>query len=157
MQAPLQRTLVFVKPEHVPQANEILSTLDELVRWHGHRVRTVYVPSVPREMVEVHYAVHRERPFFGVLVDSIAGRPITLAVYEGDTNLIQAVREAIGASDPANADLGSLRGFYATDTYEKAKAESRGVQNVIHGSDAPETATIELGAWERYLTAQNPG
>lgn len=92
------------------------------------------VPS--RETAETHYAVHRERPFYGELVSFITSGPVVAMVWEG-ANAVKAARQMIGATNPLEAAAGSLRGDFALETG----------QNLIHGSDAPETAEAEIALW----------
>ena len=88
---------------------------------------------IHREQAETFYAVHRERPFFGELVDFMISGPVVVQVLEGD-NAIARHRDIMGATDPAKADQGTIR---------KLHAKSIG-ENSVHGSDAPETAAIEI-------------
>jgi nucleoside-diphosphate kinase len=92
------------------------------------------VPS--RELAESHYGVHRERPFFAGLVDFITSGPVVAMVWEGD-GVIASARKLIGATKPLEAEPGTIRGDLAVNIG----------RNVIHGSDAPETAVFEIGLW----------
>jgi len=86
-----------------------------------------------REQASAFYAVHQARPFFGELVDYMTSGPIMLQVLEGE-NAIARNREVMGATDPAKAELGTIRADFATEVSE----------NAVHGSDAPETAATEI-------------
>ena len=88
--------------------------------------------TVTRELAERHYAEHAERPFFGELVDFITSGPIVAMVLEG-ANAVPAARQVIGATDPLEAAPGSIRGDFAVQTG----------QNMVHGSDSPESAARE--------------
>jgi nucleoside-diphosphate kinase len=83
-----------------------------------------------------HYAEHAEKPFFGELVEFITGGPLVAMVLEGP-NAIKAARQVIGATDPVEADAGSIRGEYGTEV----------TFNLVHGSDSPESAERETGIW----------
>jgi nucleoside-diphosphate kinase len=89
-----------------------------------------------REQAETFYGVHRERPFFGELVETMTAGPVVVQVLEGE-NAIKKHREIMGATNPANADAGTIRKDFALSVGE----------NSVHGSDAPETAAIEIAQW----------
>jgi nucleoside-diphosphate kinase len=92
--------------------------------------------AVSRELAEKHYAVHKERPFFGGLVDFITSSPVVAMVWEGD-NVIASARTLIGATKPTDAQPGTIRGDFGIQVG----------RNLIHGSDAPETAQQEIAMW----------
>jgi nucleoside-diphosphate kinase len=92
----------------------------------------------PRELAEAHYAVHRERPFYDSLVEFITSGPVVAMVWEG-VAAVRAARQMIGATNPLEAAPGSIRGDFALETGE----------NLVHGSDAPETAAAEIALWFR--------
>jgi nucleoside-diphosphate kinase len=94
------------------------------------------VPS--RETAEKHYAVHREKPFFGSLVEFVTSGPVVAMVWEGP-DAIKIGRQMIGATKPLDATPGTIRGDYTCDV----------MSNLIHGSDAPETAQDEIALWFR--------
>jgi nucleoside-diphosphate kinase len=87
---------------------------------------------VTRELAEQHYAEHAERPFFGELVDFITSAPIVAMVLEGE-EAVKAARQVIGATNPLEAATGSIRGDFAVETG----------QNMVHGSDSPDSAARE--------------
>jgi nucleoside-diphosphate kinase len=86
-----------------------------------------------RQQAETFYAVHKERPFFGELVDFMVSAPVVVQVLEGD-NAIAKYRDVMGATNPANAAEGTIRKLFAKSVGE----------NSVHGSDAPETAALEI-------------
>jgi nucleoside-diphosphate kinase len=100
-----------------------------------------------RTLAEEHYAVHKERPFFGSLVDFITSGPVVAMVWSGE-GAIASARKLIGATNPLNAEPGTIRGDYGVDVG----------RNLIHGSDAPETAQEEITLWftETELVSWNP-
>jgi nucleoside-diphosphate kinase len=89
-----------------------------------------------RETAEKHYDVHRERPFFGELVDFVTSGPVVAMVWEGK-DVVKLTRTMIGATKPIDALPGTIRGDYTSDM----------MNNLIHGSDSPENAEIEMALW----------
>ncbi|KYK25616.1 hypothetical protein AYK26_05755 [Euryarchaeota archaeon SM23-78] len=146
-----EQTLVFIKPDHVKLADKILEELDEL----GTRLQTVKVDCVPKQVIENHYAIHKGKSFYDYLVGSFVGRPIVLAVYEGE-GIVEKIIAVSGATDPAKAEKGTIRTKYSNDSLEIAMAEKRPVKNVIHRADSPESALYEMKVWEAYLKPDNP-
>lgn len=92
--------------------------------------------NVSRELAETHYGVHRERPFFAGLVEFITSGPVVAMVWEGE-GVIASARKIIGATNPLNAEPGTIRGDFGVNVG----------RNLIHGSDAPETAQQEISLW----------
>lgn len=126
-----ERTLVLVKPDGVRRglAGEVLSRLER----KGLTLVAVELRTLPRATAEAHYAEHAERPFFGELVDFIAGGPLVALVVEGP-NAIAGVRLMMGATNPVEATPGSVRGDYALEIGE----------NLVHSSDSAESAAREV-------------
>lgn len=145
----LERSLVFVKPFHHHMSDDVLRDLDVNLGCSGSRIATVDVPVVPRELVEQHYAEHRQKKFYDELVNSIAGRSIMLAVYEGKKGLIRQIRSILGPTDPLLAPLTSIRGCYGC--LELHNAGERGMRNVLHASANPQDAKYELEVWQSIL------
>ncbi len=141
----MERTFVMIKPEQVSRAEKILAELSG----YGTLTAKAVIPAVPRAVVEEHYAVHRERPFYQYLVDSFVDRPVVIAVYEGE-GVVQKIMEGCGPTDPAKAPKDTIRGRYSNDSLEQAMAEQRPVQNVIHRSDSPAEAEREIEVWKEY-------
>ena len=131
-----ERTLVLVKPDGVQRllAGRIIGRFEE----RGLKIVGLKLVRVDRELAEHHYAVHREKPFFGGLVDFITSSPLVAMALEGP-NAIAVVRAMVGATRPHEAAPGTIRGDLALET----------AQNLIHASDGPETATAELSLWFR--------
>ena len=127
-----ERTLVLVKPDGVRRglAGEVISRLER----KGLTLVAVELRTLPRATAEAHYAEHAERPFFGELVDFIAGGPLVALVVEGP-NAIAGVRLMMGATNPVEATPGSVRGDYALEIGE----------NLVHSSDSTESAAREVG------------
>ncbi len=132
----IERTLVLVKPDGVQRllAGRILSRYEE----RGLKLVALKLVRVDRELAEQHYAVHRERSFFAGLVEFITSGPVVALALEGP-DAVSIVRAMNGATRPAQADPGTIRGDLALET----------AQNLVHASDSPETAEAELALWFR--------
>jgi len=126
-----ERTLVLVKPDGVRRGlvGEVVTRLEH----KGLALVAMELRTLKRETAETHYAEHRERPFFGELVDFITGGPLVALVVEGP-NAVAGVRRIMGVTNPVEATPGSLRGDYALEIG----------QNLVHGSDSPESAAREI-------------
>ncbi len=129
-----QRTLSIIKPDAVRNglAGAILAEIDKA----GFRLVAIKKDFVSKRAAEGFYAVHRERPFFDDLTTFMSSGPIILMVLERD-NAIAALRKLMGATNPANAEEGTIRKKFASSIQE----------NAIHGSDAEDTAAFEIGYW----------
>ena len=126
----MERTLILVKPDAFARGltGEIVARFER----KGLRIVAMRHMTVTRELAERHYAEHAERPFFGELVDFITSGPIAAMVLEG-TDAVRAARQLIGATNPLEATTGSIRGDLAIEMG----------QNMVHGSDSPESAARE--------------
>lgn len=126
-----ERTLVLVKPDGVTRGlvGEILGRIER----KGFRLVAVELRTLPAEVAQSHYREHEEKPFFGELVEFITSGPLLAAVIEG-TDAIASWRTMMGATNPANAAPGTIRGDLATETQ----------YNVTHGSDSPDSAAREI-------------
>jgi nucleoside-diphosphate kinase len=126
----MDRTLILVKPDAFARGltGEIIARFER----KGLQLVALRHMTVTRELAERHYAEHAERPFFGELVDFITSGPIVAMVLEG-ANAVPAARQVIGATNPLEAAPGSIRGDFAVLTG----------QNMVHGSDSPESAARE--------------
>lgn len=129
-----ERTLVLVKPDAVQRllTGRILARFEE----RGLKIVGLKLVAVGRELAEHHYAVHREKPFFGGLVEFITSSPLVAVALEGP-NAIAVVRAMVGATRPHEAAPGTIRGDFALET----------AQNLVHASDGPETASAEIALW----------
>jgi nucleoside-diphosphate kinase len=136
----VERTLILVKPD----AFERGLTGEILARFERKELRIVAMKhmTVERELAEQHYAEHRERPFFGDLVEFITGGPLVALVLEG-YEAVKAARQVMGATNPLEAAPGSIRGDYALEVQT----------NMVHGSDAPESSAREIGLFFPELGA----
>ena len=129
-----ERTLVLIKPDGVQRllAGRILARYEE----RGLKLAGLKLIHVDRDLAERHYAIHREKPFFGSLVDFITSAPLVAAVLEGP-NAIAIVRAMNGATRPNEAAPGTIRGDFALET----------AQNLVHASDSAENAADEIALW----------
>jgi nucleoside-diphosphate kinase len=126
-----ERTLVLVKPDGV--ARGLVGQVVARLEAKGLRLVAAELRSLTTEVAESHYAEHRERPFFGSLVEFITGGPLLALVVEGP-RAIEAFRALAGATDPVTAARGTIRGDFALE-----------VQNdIVHGSDSAESAAREI-------------
>ena len=130
----VEQTLVLVKPDAMTRAlaGEILGRFER----RGLVVRAARLVRVDRELAERHYEEHREKPFFGELVEFITSGPTLALVLEGES-AIPVVRTTMGATNPAEAAPGTIRGDLALAMPD----------NLVHGSDAPESARREIELW----------
>jgi nucleoside-diphosphate kinase len=129
-----ERTLVLLKPDAVQRllVGPILGRFEA----RGLKIVGLKLVAVSRDLAERHYAIHRERPFFGGLVEFITSAPLVAVALEGP-NAIAVVRTMVGATRPHEAAPGTIRGDLALET----------AQNLVHASDGPETAAGELAMW----------
>ena len=129
-----ERTLILIKPDAVQRslAGEILGRIER----RGFTVVAGKLLRVSRELGEEHYGEHREKPFFGELVEFITSAATWALVVEGE-GAIATMRKTIGATNPANAEPGTIRGDLATAMPD----------NLVHGSDSPESAAREIALW----------
>jgi nucleoside-diphosphate kinase len=127
----IERTFSIIKPDAT--ARDLTGAINAMIEQAGLRIVAQKRIKMTREQAETFYAVHRERPFFGELVEFMTSGPVVVQVLEGD-NAVVAYRDVMGATDPAKAAAGTIR---------KVHAKSIG-ENSVHGSDAPETAVKEI-------------
>jgi nucleoside-diphosphate kinase len=126
-----ERTLILVKPDGVRRGliGDVLSRIEG----KGLRILAMDLRTLDRERAEAHYAEHALKPFFGQLVDFITSGPLVAMVAEGP-RAIEAFRVLAGSTDPVRASMGTIRGDHALEVHE----------NIVHGSDAPESAEREI-------------
>lgn len=141
----MERTFIAIKPDGVQRGlvGQIISRFEA----KGFTLVGLKLVQVSRELAEQHYDVHRERPFFAGLVDFITSSPVVAMVWEGN-GVVASARLLIGATNPLNAEPGTIRGDCAVDVG----------RNIIHGSDATETAQREISLWftEEELVSWEP-
>lgn len=130
----VEKTFVMVKPDGVQRGliGEVVSRFEN----KGLKLVGAKLMAVPTNLAEQHYAEHKERPFFGELVNFITSSPVFAMVLEGD-NAISVARTMMGKTNPAESAPGTIRGDLGLTIG----------MNIIHGSDSPESATREIGLW----------
>jgi nucleoside-diphosphate kinase len=129
-----ERTFSILKPDATRR--NLTGKINAKIEEAGLRIVAQKRVRMTRGEAETFYAVHKERPFFGELVEQMTGGPVVVQVLEGE-NAIQKYREVMGATNPEKADPGTIRKEYALNMGE----------NSVHGSDAPETAKVEIAQW----------
>lgn len=124
----------MVKPDGVQRGlvGEVIARFER----RGLKLVGAKFMNVPRELAEAHYESLKDRPFFPGLIEFITAGPVMAMVWEGP-NAIATIRKTMGATNPANAEPGTIRADLAVDVSN----------NIVHGSDGPETAVREIGLW----------
>lgn len=127
-----QQTLILVKPDGVRRGliGEVIARIER----KGFTIEALELRTLEREIAEEHYGEHRERPFFAELVEFITSGPLVAMCVAGP-DVIASMRTLMGATNPIEAAPGTIRGDHATEIGE----------NIVHGSDSPESAARELG------------
>jgi len=131
----LERSFVIIKPDGTARRRVSALVLKTLLD-RGYKLVAFQEMKVPESLAKLHYGVHKEKPFFPWLVDFISSAPVLVMIFEAD-DVIQGVRDALGATFVQKADSNSLRGKYGIWA---------GI-NIAHASDAPETASEEVKLW----------
>ena len=129
-----ERTFIAIKPDGVQRGYvaEIIGRFEK----KGFKLVGLKQLIPSKDLAQNHYGVHKERPFFGDLVDFISSGPVVAMVWEGD-GVILSARKLIGATKPLDAEPGTIRGDFAVNIG----------RNIIHGSDSQQTALFEIGLW----------
>ncbi len=143
----MDRTFVMVKPDGVHRGlvGEVISRLEK----KGLKIVAMKMLWIDRDLAENHYAEHKEKPFFSSLVDYITSGPVVAMVVEG-RNAIKVVRNLVGATNPAEASPGTIRGDFGMDVG----------RNVVHASDSPQSAKREISlffAEEELISYEKSG
>jgi nucleoside-diphosphate kinase len=127
----VERTLSIIKPDAI--AKNVIGQIYDRFEQAGLKIVAAKMLHLSREQAQAFYAVHKERPFYGELVDFMTSGPVMVQVLEGD-NAIAKNREVMGATNPQQAAAGTIRADFASSIDE----------NAVHGSDGPETARTEV-------------
>ena len=133
-----ERSLVLVKPDGF--ARGLTGEVIRRIERKGYRLVALRILTPTREMLGQHYAEHAEKPFFGELVDFMSSGPVTAIVIEGN-QCIAGFRSLAGTTDPTKAAPGTIRGDLGRDWGLGS------TENVVHGSDSPESAAREMAIW----------
>lgn len=128
----MERTFLMIKPDGVQRGlvGEIITRFEN----KGFQLVGLKMMQISKELAETHYGEHKEKPFFGPLVEYITSAPVVAMVWQGK-EVIATAREMMGATNPLKAAPGTIRGTYGVDTG----------RNIIHGSDSPASAQREIG------------
>lgn len=126
-----ESTLILIKPDGVRRG--LIGEVIRRIERKGLTISRLELRTLDRSVAEEHYGEHRDKPFFGELVEFITGGPLVAMVVTGP-DAVRAMRQLAGATNPLEADAGSIRGEFATVIGE----------NIIHGSDSPESAAREI-------------
>ena len=127
----MERSLVLIKPDAIQRG--LAGTIIGRLEGQGLKLLALTMLHVDKALAERHYAVHKDKPFFPGLVDYISSSPIVASVFEGN-GAVEAIRKLMGATDPAKAEKGTIRGDFGLDIE----------RNAIHGSDSADNAQIEI-------------
>ncbi len=130
----MERTFLMIKPDGVER--RLIGEIIQRFERRGFRLVGMRLQDVSRDLAEKHYAVHKDKPFFEELVAFITSGPVVAMVWEGD-DVIRLARQMMGALKPLDAASGTIRGDFTSSIQT----------NLIHGSDAPETARVEISLW----------
>jgi nucleoside-diphosphate kinase len=130
----MERTFLAIKPDGVQRG--LVGEIIRRFETKGFTLVGLKFLKVSKELAEQHYGVHRQRPFFGSLVEFITSSPVVAMVWEGD-GVVASARKIIGATNPLTSEPGTIRGDFGINIG----------RNLIHGSDAPETAKQEIALW----------
>ncbi|GIN85663.1 nucleoside diphosphate kinase [Heyndrickxia sporothermodurans] len=128
----MEKTFLMVKPDGVQR--ELIGEIVSRFEKKGFQLVGAKLMNVSKETAEKHYAEHKERPFFGELVDFITSSPVFAMVWQGE-NVIATARQMMGSTNPKDAAPGTIRGDFGVTVGK----------NIIHGSDSPESAVREIG------------
>ncbi|MCM1981384.1 nucleoside-diphosphate kinase [Lyngbya confervoides] len=130
----MERTFIAIKPDGVQRG--LVGTVIQRFEAKGFTLVGLKLIQVSRDLAEAHYGEHREKPFFSGLVDFITSGPVVAMVWEGK-GVVAAARKMIGSTNPLQSEPGTIRGDFGIDIG----------RNIIHGSDAVETAQREISLW----------
>ncbi|MBA4602549.1 nucleoside-diphosphate kinase [Thermoactinomyces mirandus] len=130
----MEKTFIMVKPDGVQRGliGDVVSRFEK----KGYQLVGAKLITVSRDLAEQHYAEHKEKPFFGELVDFITSGPVFAMVWQGQ-NIIATARQMMGKTNPSDALPGTIRGDYGVNVS----------MNIVHGSDSPESAEREIALW----------
>lgn len=134
----IERTLVLIKPDGV--ARNLTGSIMGRIEAKGYKLVELKLMTATRELLEEHYAEHAGKPFYEPLVEFMLSGPLVAAVFEGQ-RVIEGFRSLAGTTDPTTAAPGTIRGDFGRDWGLKVQ------QNLVHGSDSPESAEREIKIW----------
>jgi nucleoside-diphosphate kinase len=132
----MERSLVLIKPDAIQRG--LVGTIVNRLEKVGLKLVAAKMLHMDKELAQRHYAIHGDKPFFNSLVNYITSAPIIAFIFEGE-KAVEVIRQTMGATDPAKAEAGTIRGDFGLDIEH----------NTIHGSDSIETATEEINLFFR--------
>lgn len=140
----MEKTFLMVKPDGVQR--NVIGEVVKRFENKGYKLAAAKLMVISNELAEEHYGEHKERPFFGELVDFITSGPVFAMVWEGE-NVIKTARNMMGATNPGEAASGTIRGDFGLTVGK----------NIIHGSDSPESAEREINLFfnEKEIVSYN--
>ncbi len=127
----MERSLVIIKPDAMQRG--LVGTIIGRLEERGLKLVALKMIHLDKALAKRHYAIHKDKPFFNSLVNYISSTPIVAAIFEGE-RAVEVARKAMGVTDPAKAEAGTIRGDFGLDIE----------RNTIHGSDSVETAEGEI-------------
>lgn len=127
----MEKTLVIIKPDGVKR--KLLGKIIQIIEEKGYTIEEIKMSKISKHELSIHYAEHKNKPFFPELVDYMSSGKCIIMIVSG-INSIQGIRKLMGSTDPLEAEPGSIRGRYANNK----------TQNLIHGSDSKESAKNEI-------------
>ena len=127
----MEKSLVLIKPDAMQRG--LVGTIIARLEKQGLKLVAIRMLHLDKALAQRHYAIHKDKPFFNGLVDYISSAPIVAAVFEGE-EAIAVIRKTMGATNPAKAEAGTIRGDFGVDIEH----------NSVHGSDSAETAEKEI-------------
>ena len=127
----MEQSLVLIKPDAMQRG--LAGTIITRLEGQGLKMVAIKMLHLDKALAQEHYAIHRDKPFFDDLVNYISSAPIIAAVFEGE-KAVEVIRKTVGATDPAQAEAGTIRGDFGLDIG----------RNSVHGSDSVETAKKEI-------------
>ena len=127
----MERSLVLIKPDAMQRG--LAGTIISRLEGQGLKLVAIKMIHMDKDLAQRHYAVHKDKPFFEGLVNYIASAPIIAIIFEGE-GVVEVIRKAMGATDPAKAEAGTIRADFGLDIG----------RNTVHGSDSVETAGEEI-------------
>ncbi|WP_341394884.1 nucleoside-diphosphate kinase [Arthrobacter sp. G119Y2] len=133
-----ERTLVLIKPDGVER--NLSGAILARVEAKGYTLAELKKVDATRAVLEEHYAEHEGKPFYEPLVEFMLSGPVVAAIFEGE-RVIEGFRSLAGTTDPTKAAPGTIRGDFGRDWGTAVQ------QNLVHGSDSPESAAREIGIW----------
>ena len=127
----MEKSLVLIKPDAMQRG--LAGTIISRLEGQGLKLVALKMLHLDKALAQRHYAIHKDKPFFNSLVEYIASAPIIAAVFEGE-KAVEVIRKLMGATDPAKAKAGTIRGDFGVDIQ----------RNTVHGSDSVKTAEEEI-------------